>query len=102
MSSGSHAGFMGEQEGAPALGTPGTGMDACGWISKVQPLPIGGFGHLRLQQEKGRGGKGGSGLWGSPGVHSVGTDVPKRLLVASGLPRAILESNCLLILSGCN
>ena len=104
MSSGSHAGFMGgAARGRPSSGDP-RHRGGCLRVDLEGPAaPNPGVWASRAPAGEGeREGKGGSGLWGSPGVRSVGTDMPERLLLASGLPRAILESNCLLIPSGCN
>ena len=87
------------------LGTPGTGMEACRWILEVQPPPDREGGVWTSWAPSGKReseGMGGVGLRGGPGVCSLGTHVPERRLLASGLPRTILESNCLLIPSGCN
>ena len=95
----------GEPEGAPGSGDPrhwdgGLQVDLGG---PVPPDREGGVWTSWAPSGKRESeGMGGVGLRGGPGVYSLGTHVPERRLLASGLPRTILESNCLLIPSGCN
>lgn len=112
MSSGRHAGFMaGEEEGVPAAGDPRHRDGRLRGFPEVWTPPpnLGGLGWLRLRGAglrtwigKGREGRHG-GCWAAWGAFSWHIrDVPETLLFASGPPGTILESNCLLIPSGCN
>lgn len=110
MSLGRHAGFMeGDKEGAPAPGDPRHHDGRLQVISEVRPPHIPGGWASRasagggvLRTEEGRQGRSGAAGWPWGAFHWHLRDVSERLLLASGLPRTILESNCLLIPSGCN